>query len=64
MMELYYSIAGYIFGAIAVWIICKPGKSFEEGWEAARKIYSNWGRGFQDWFEAGWEAAKAERKEE
>lgn len=63
-MELYYSIAGYIFGAIAVWIICRPVKAFNKGWEEARKIYGNWDRGFQEGFYAGWKSAKAERKEE
>lgn len=54
-------IIGYLIGVAACWYVCRPMKTFNEGWEngyeSAKKIYEDWDRGFSDGWDAGWETA-------
>ena len=47
-------IFGYIVGSIVTAVVCHPSKSFDEGYEAAKKSFTN----HDEWFNNGWEAAK------
>lgn len=63
VMELYYTIGGYIIGVVAAWCIIQPAKLYSQGYKEAASLFKDWDRGF----EAGWNACEkhtAERSEE
>lgn len=47
-------LSGYFIGIIVSWLIFRPTKSFDEGYESAKKFYSDWDEGFN----SGWTAGK------
>ena len=71
-------VVGMVVGAIITWFSVKPLNSWNEGYEAAKKTYSDWNRGFNVGFEAaedhytdyregfydGWKAAKKQEEKE
>jgi len=67
-------VVGMVVGTIITWFSVKPLNSWNEGYEAAKKTYSDWDKGYHVGFEAaekhftdygegfydGWKAAKAQ----
>ena len=53
MNDIVVLIIGYIVGCVISWIIFRPMKSFQQGYDIAKAHYSNWEKGFDQ----GWEAA-------
>jgi len=53
MCEIAFMFMGFVFGAIAIWITANPMNSFDAGYKAAEKVFSDWDQGFQ----AGYQAA-------
>lgn len=49
---LWFAI-GYIIGGAVALFLMHPIKQFNSGYEAAKKIYGDWKRGFDD----GWKGA-------
>lgn len=49
---VFYMI-GALIGAGLSWYEFDPGKTWDEGYEAAKETYSNWSKGF----DAGWYSA-------
>lgn len=56
-MIIVAGMIGYFIGAIVSWYVCKPGKSFQKGWNAAKQHYGNYERGFND----GWDACASSK---
>lgn len=50
-------VIGYLIGVAVAWYVCRPMKTFNDGWnngyESAKKFYGDWHRGFNE----GWETA-------
>ncbi len=53
MSEIFYVLIGYAVGIIVCLILCRPMKSFDEGYKAAKEFYSDWHKGFN----IGWNCA-------
>ena len=69
---------GYAIGAAAAAILMRPMKSWQDGYDSAKKTYNDWDKGFDTGFsaarehftdyslgyKAGWEARELTYKEE
>lgn len=51
MIWLYLTAAYFVGVGVAV-LIMRPMKSWQEGYDAAKKMYSDWNKGFDQGFEA------------
>ena len=51
-MNLIMLVVGMVAGSVITWSITKPMKSWQEGYDAAKKTYSNWDKGFHVGFDA------------
>lgn len=71
-------LAGYAIGVVVAIILMRPMKNWQEGYDSAKEMYSDWNKGFDQGFEAarnhftdyslgykaGWEARELTYKEE
>ena len=51
-MNLIMLVVGMIAGTVITWSVVEPMKSWHEGYEAAKKTYDNWDKGFSVGFDA------------
>lgn len=54
MIELIKILLPYILGMVCMGLMFPPMKDWQEGYNAAKQFYGDWGRGF----DRGWETAK------
>ena len=53
MDSLLIYIIGVLVGAIVMYCIAKPTKSYKEGYNAAKELYNNWDKGYKLGFDDG-----------
>ena len=53
MSSLLVYIIGVAVGAIVMWCITKPVKTYSQGWDAAKDLYNNWDKGYKLGFDDG-----------
>lgn len=46
-------LIGVLVGAIIMWCITKPVKTYNKGWDAAKDLYNNWDKGYKLGFDDG-----------
>ena len=53
MNDFVLVIIGYFLGIIVSFLLFRPIKSFNDGYDAAKKFYNNWNQAYDDGFYAG-----------
>ena len=52
MIETALVLTGFFIGIILSFILFRPKKSYNNGYIAAKRLYSDWDKGFEDGFDA------------
>lgn len=53
MIQFIEMILMFVWGAVYAAWVCHPMKAWDEGYETARKMFSDWSKGFSDGYDYG-----------